>query len=333
MGSLSWYVYKRSDGVIDVSYTDPAGRIAGGDSAIKVTFPNEVEWQDAARMITPEWFDIAKTRQAESGRTEFQYNENFGIPEPPAPPTPEEAAAAETAQIAATPPGWQDIPASTSPYTPPWYDPNAWIPTATPSPQVEFMEAINRLMPTMSPQDYQPWLSYLRTQQPDVFTGYTPENIAQYQAPQRTPEQERALNVPERYDQAKGTLFGTGGIIDPDSPAREWLNSIFSTGQQLAPKTAAPESAPSKMQQQDIWRLLGGVQEGTGLLGSPTSYGVSKEQAALWQPWLEQFLAPTTRNLPNYLPSNAPSWLASSGTQAPKTSVSRAGTWANPRWL
>jgi len=316
--SKTWYLRAGAGpgGAIDLDLVPVAGR-----AYVTLSVPDSWDTKKFQEMM-PEltaWLPQA----ASSGQTTFAIGDNGQLPGATQAPTPAELAS----------PSWANIPAGTSEWLPSWYNQNAWIPTATPSPQVEFMEAVNRLMPQMSPQDYQPWLSYLRTQQPDVFTGYTPEAIAQYQPPQRTPEQERALNVPGRYEQAKQSLFAPSGIIDPDSPAREWLNSIFSTGQQLAPKTAAPESAPSKMQQQDLWRLLGDTQGGTGLLGSPTSYGVSQEQAGLWQPWLEQFLAPTTRNLPSYLPSNAPSWLTGSGMQAPITSVSRAGNWANPRWL
>jgi hypothetical protein len=213
---------------------------------------------------------------------------------------------------------------------PSWYQPDAWIPTATPSPQVEFAEMANRLMPYMSPLDYRPWMTYLRTQEPSVFTEYTPERLAAWQPPRMTEQAYTPYTTRPRVEAARGELMGG---LDPDSPAREWLNSIFNLAEQAAPTSGAPEARPSRMQQQEYWRSIGDMATGTGLLGSPQSYGVPTEQAQLWQPFLEQFLAPTRERTPTYMPQNAPSWLMRSSLYGPRTSMQREGVWANPQWM
>jgi hypothetical protein len=207
-------------------------------------------------------------------------------------------------------------------WMPSWLNPQTTIPTATPSPQVEFMEAANRLLPQMSPYDVRPWAQYLYAQEPQVFTGYNPQTVAAWQPPRLTAQQSAAYQNPERIQQGWDTL---SGMVDPDSPAREWLNTVFQTAKQY--------QNPTRRGQQDYYRLMGDTATGTGLLGAPTSYGVTKEQAALWQPWLQSYIAPTTERLPKNTPTNAPSWITSSAMLGQPTTTRRASSWGNSRWL
>jgi len=216
-------------------------------------------------------------------------------------------------------------------WLPQWYNPEAFYPSATWSPQAEYIDTVSKLMPYMSPLDVKPWATYLYTQAPEAFP-YTPEQLGSWRPPAFTPAQEREQQLNTRFSQARQQLFGDNALVDEASPVREWLNAVIGTAEQYAPSTAAPEARPSRGQQQELWRQIGDIESQTGLLGKPQAYGVSTETAALWRPWLEQFLAPTQQTGMKYLPSTAPSWLQSASLRGPKTSTQRGGVWGNPRW-
>ena len=215
-------------------------------------------------------------------------------------------------------------------WLPEWYNPQATYPTATWTPQAEYLGAVSRMMPYMSPYDVKPWATQLYAQAPEAFP-YTPEQLGSWRPPAMTRQQEREQQMASRFAQAREQLFG-GGVLDENSPVREWLNSIIGTAEQYAPTSAAPEARPSRGQQQEFWRQIGSAETQSGLLGRPEAYGATAETAALWRPWLEQFLAPTQRTGMKYLPSTAPSWVQSASLLGPKTSTQRGGVWGNPRW-
>ncbi len=193
-----------------------------------------------------------------------------------------------------------------SSWTPSWWQGGQTIPTTVPSTSVEFLEAANQLMPYMSPQDMARLGMYLYAQQPKVFTGYAPQNIQSWAPPRLTKAQEKTLYSPDRYTQAQNYMFGdtgTAGKIDPDSPVRQWLQNIMATGQQYGPQNTRAQRRTVESQLSD-------------LLGSPQSYGVDETGAALWKPWLQSFVAPTTKKM---------QWPASS-----ELPWAQASSWKNP---
>lgn len=218
-----------------------------------------------------------------------------------------------------------------SQWLPNWLQPTVTIPEATPTPQTQFLDVVNRLMPYMGPNDIRAWAQYLQTHAPQTYTSYAPETVAAWQPPALTRQQERTYNAPERIQAAKQAMFDQN-MVDPDAPAREWLKNIFSTAEQYS-------GEQSKRRQQEYWRLLGSAANtqtntaGTGLLGSPASFGVTQEEGALWRPWLESFLSPTRQRMTGSIATNAPSWVSDSSLYGPYNQYRRGSAWANPRWM
>jgi hypothetical protein len=200
-----------------------------------------------------------------------------------------------------------------------------------PSVEAEFLDVVNRMLPSMGPMDVQPWAQYLYAQAPTTYGTYAPETVAAWRPPRFTPQQQQQLTTAPRYQQARQTMMP---MIDPDSPVKDWLNTIFTTAEQFAPGSErVPGQRATRRQQQEYWRLIGGPEERTGLMGKPTAYGVPEQTAELWRPWLESFLAPTQERPPRYMVPGMPGWVGRSYWLGPQTNVQRGGTWANPRWL
>lgn len=207
-------------------------------------------------------------------------------------------------------------------WMPEWYNPNVTIPTATPSPQTEYMEMVNRMMPYGSAYDVPRWAQYLYANQPQVFTGYAPQAVNAW-SPFAAPQLQ---DTRARYDQARSTLLGEGGL-DVDSPVRQWLDVITGTAQKFAPTSAAPEARRTRGQQREYEKTM------SELMEQPEAYGVAKETGALWKPWLESYLAPTTQRLDTRISPTAPEWMLRSSILGPQTTKYRGNTWAQKRWL
>lgn len=204
------------------------------------------------------------------------------------------------------------------PYNAPeWWMNNPTIPTATPSPQTEFMEVANAMMPYASPYDWQKWANYLWANEPQVYTGYTPQALQAWTPPRLTKAQEQAYYNPERYTAAQNFLFGdtgTTGKIDLDSPVRQWLQSLVTTGQQYGPQNTRAQRRTIESQLND-------------LLSSPQSYGVDEATGALWKPWAQSFVAPTTKKVPWAARSELP-WVQTSSWKNPAA----GSTTRNKQW-
>jgi len=219
-------------------------------------------------------------------------------------------------------------------WLPTWYDPALRYPTATYSPEAEFVNAVSAAMPYMSPSDYRPWMAFLRAQAPGTF-AYSPEMTAQMQVPRMLPEAYAPYQTAGRVEQAREALMGgERPLIAESSPVRQWVDAVMGAAQTFGyGGEQSPWGTPTRRQRLEYMRTMGSPETQSGILGTPQGFGVSEEQAALWTPWLEQFIAPTQEKAPTWLPQNAPNWLTESATVGPRTSVRRGGTWANPRWL
>jgi hypothetical protein len=197
---------------------------------------------------------------------------------------------------------------------PAWWNPDIVYPTITPSPQVSFMESVNRMMPYISPLDQRRWATYLWSNAPTVFP-YAPETLGDWRPPPVA-----APPAAQRTQQAQQTLMGPEGTIDPDAPARQWLESIIGVaGEYAGPRTRG--------QQRQYEQRVG------EMFANPMSYGVSQEEGAMWQPWIQSLVQPTTQHLSTRISPQAPEWMQAASIYGPKTTRFRGTKWANPRWF
>jgi len=209
-------------------------------------------------------------------------------------------------------------------YTPQWWQPDLRLPSVAPSAQTQFLEMINKLLPYTSPNDYRRWATYLYANAPNSFGAYAPENLAGWQ-PTITPQQQAQFETPERHTQARQAI---SQAVDVDSPVKAWLDAITKTAEEYAPGgTFAPEGRRTRAQQRGYEQAM------TTYLEQPTGYGVSQEEAALWRPWLETYIAPTTGKMAPTVSANAPEWMLRSSLYGPQSNKVRGSRWANPGWF
>ena len=195
-----------------------------------------------------------------------------------------------------------------------------WIPSAGSSPNVEYQESLNALLPWMSPQDQMFYADYLAAVQPDIYgrPGEQYGHVVGGNAPALArqilrPEQQYQYAASDRMKSARDTLMSTApGFlppVDPDSPVYLWLDSVLSGAQQYAPsapyeESGIPESGSkignrrTRMQQAEYdtnmqnW-LSPDYAAGFGVKDYQDAKGNEVNQYSQWSEFLKRFLAPT----------------------------------------
>jgi len=257
-----------------------------------------------------------------------------GPPQPPGPqppgPTPEPPPYNEPTPewyrpYAAWPGEWDY-----EPWAPEFYERRRWVEDVDWSAETEFLDAVNQLIPFMSPIDQEYWMSYLAKAEPEIYGDYF-QGLENWEPPRDIDQWQ--YDLASRPYMIRDILFGPGGepgnelgLIDPNSPVGQQIASILQLQQKYGAGSENVGARRTRAQQEyydrEMQRLLNWM---------PTD-----QEAAnvwnLWRPLLEELVSPTMWQAPLSERASLPTFRQGSYLSERRGQNIGWG-WQNPRWL